>query len=66
MLPPLYERLHAYLALRQGQLKGSNPLFAITACYDRGGNVVTKDGEPYSIDGKRLSTRAIHRITRKG
>lgn len=55
----VYERLHTYLTLRPGPLQGSEPLFATTACYDRGGNVVTPAGLP-------LSTRAIHRIITEG
>lgn len=37
----VYERIQSYVALRPGPLKGSDPLFATTACYNRGGNVVT-------------------------
>lgn len=59
VLKEVYERIQAYLALRPGSLQGSEPLFATTACYDRGGNVVTPAG-------KRLSTRAIHRIITEG
>ncbi len=59
VLKEVYERIQAYLALRPGPLQGSNPLFATTSCYDRGGNVVT-------AAGKRLSTRAIHRIITEG
>ncbi len=59
LLKEVYERIQAYLALRQGPLQGSDPLFATTACHDRGGNVVT-------AAGKRLSTRAIHRIITEG
>ncbi|HBR51312.1 MAG TPA: hypothetical protein DEA71_14660 [Nitrospira sp.] len=59
VLREVYERIQAYLALRSGPLKGSDPLFATTACYDRGGNVVT-------AAGKRLSTRAIYRIITEG
>ncbi len=55
----VYDRIQAYLALRDGPLPGSAPLFATTACYDRGGNVVTAEGKP-------LSTRAIHRIITEG
>lgn len=55
----VYDRIQAYLALRDGPLPGSAPLFATTACYDRGGNVVTAAGKP-------LSTRAIHRIITEG
>lgn len=55
----VYARLHAYLALRPHPLQGSDPLFATTACYDRGGDVVTAEGKP-------LSTRAIHRIITEG
>jgi site-specific recombinase XerD len=59
VLKEVYERIQAYLALRSGPVKGSDPLFATTACYDRGGNVVTEAGKP-------LSTRAIHRIITEG
>jgi site-specific recombinase XerC len=59
VLKEVYERLQTYLALRPGPLKGSDPLFATTACYDRGGNVVTPAG-------LKLSTRAIHRIITEG
>lgn len=66
VLKEVYDKIQAYLALREGPLQGSDPLFATTACYDRSGNVVTKNGEPYSLAGKRLSTRAIHRIITEG
>ena len=59
VLKEVYDRIQGYLGLRPGPLKGSDPLFASTACYDRGGNVVTPAG-------KRLSTRAIHRIITEG
>ena len=59
VLKAVYERIQAYLALRPGPLQGTDPLFATTACHDRGGNVVT-------AAGKRLSTRAIHRIITEG
>jgi len=59
VLKEVYERIQAYLALRSGPLQESDPLFATTACLDRGGNVVT-------AAGKRLSTRAIHRIITEG
>jgi site-specific recombinase XerD len=59
VLKAVHERITAYLALRPGLLQGSDPLFATTACYDRGGNVVTEAGQ-------RLSTRAIHRIITEG
>lgn len=59
VLKEVYERIQAYLALRPGPLQGSDPLFATTACYDRGGNVVTEAGKP-------LSTRAINRIITEG
>ena len=59
VLKEVYERLQGYLALRPGPLTGSDPLFATTACVDRGGNVV-------SPAGQRLSTRAIHRIITEG
>lgn len=59
VLKEVYDRIQTYLALREGPLQGSDPLFATTACYDRGGNVVT-------AAGKRLSTRAIHRIITEG
>ena len=59
VLKEVYERIQGYLALRPRPLQGSDPLFATTACYDRGGNVVT-------AAGKRLSTRAIHRIITEG
>lgn len=59
VLKEVYARIQAYLALRPGPLQGRDPLFATTACHDRGGNVV-------SPAGKRLSTRAIHRIITEG
>jgi len=59
VLKEVYERIQTYLRLRPSLLQGSDPLFATTACYDRGGNVVT-------VKGKRLSTRAIHRIITEG
>lgn len=59
VLREVYERIQAYLALRPGPLQGNDPLFATTACVDRGGSVVT-------AAGKRLSTRAIHRIITEG
>jgi integrase/recombinase XerD len=59
VLKEVYERIQAYLALRPGPLQGSDPLFATTACHDRGGNVLT-------AAGKRFSTRAIHRIITEG
>lgn len=59
VLKEVHERIQAYLALRPNPLQGSDPLFATTACFDRGGNVVT-------AAGKRLSTRAIHRIITEG
>ena len=40
-------------------LKERDPLFTTTACYDREDNMVT-------AAGKRLSTRAIHRIIIEG
>lgn len=59
VLKEVYERIQTYLALRPQPLQGSDPLFVTTACYDRGGNVVTPAG-------KRLSTRAIHRLITEG
>ncbi len=59
VLKEVHARIQTYLALRPGPLQGSDPLFATTACIDRGGNVVTPAG-------KRLSTRAIHRIITEG
>jgi integrase/recombinase XerD len=59
VLKQVYERIQAYLALRPQPLQGSDPLFATTACHDRGGNVVTPAG-------LKLSTRAIHRIITEG
>lgn len=59
VLKEVYERIQTYLVLRPCPLQGSDPLFASTACVDRGGNVVTSAG-------KRLSTRAIHRIITEG
>lgn len=59
VLKGVYERIQTYLALRLGPLQGTDPLFATTACFDRGGNVLT-------AAGKRLSTRAIHRILTEG
>ena len=59
VLKEVYERIQTYLALRPGPLEGSDPLFATTACHDRGGNVVTQAG-------LKLSTRAIHRIITEG
>jgi len=59
LLREVHERMQAYFSLRPGPLRGSEPLFATTACHDRGGNVVTPAGLP-------LSTRAIHRIITEG
>ena len=59
VLREVYGRIQAYLGLRPGPLTGSAPLFASTACVDRGGNVVTEAGKP-------LSTRAINRIITEG
>ena len=59
VLREVYEKIRAYLALRPDPLQGSDPLFATTACHDRGGNVVTPEG-------LKLSTRAIHRIITEG
>lgn len=59
VLREVYDKIHVYLQLRSEPLQGSDPLFATTVCYDRGGNVVTPAG-------KRLSTRAIHRIITEG
>lgn len=59
VLKEVHDRIQAYLALRPQPLQGSDPLFATTACYDRRGNVMT-------AAGKRLSTRAIHRIITEG
>ena len=59
VLKEVYERITAYLALRPGPLQGSEPLFATTACLDRGGHVVTPAG-------LKLSTRTIHRIITEG
>ncbi len=62
VLKEVYERIHAYLALRPRPLKGmkrSDPLFATTACVDRAGHVVT----PARL---KLSTRAIHRTITEG
>ncbi len=59
VLKEVHERLQAYLSLRPVPVKGSGPLFATTACHDRGGDVVTPAGQ-------RLSTRAIHRIITEG
>lgn len=59
VLKEVYERIQVYLALRPGPWQGSDPLFATTACVDRGGNVVTPAG-------LKLSTRAIHRIISEG
>lgn len=59
VLREVYERIQMYLSLRPGPLKGSEPLFASTACVDRGGNIVT-------AAGLKLSTRAINRIITEG
>ncbi|MFO0699963.1 MAG: tyrosine-type recombinase/integrase [Nitrospira sp.] len=59
VLREVHGKIHAYLVLRPGSLSGSDPLFASTACVDRGGNVVTEAGKP-------LSTRAINRIITEG
>lgn len=59
VLGEVHERIQAYLSVRLGPLKGSDPLFASTACVDRGGNVVTEAGKP-------LSTRAINRTITEG
>jgi site-specific recombinase XerD len=55
----VHERIQAYLALRSNPLQAHDPLFATTACVDRGGNIVTPAG-------LKLSTRAIHRIITEG
>ena len=55
----VYDKIQAYLQLRPGPLQGSDPLFATTACVDRGGNIVTPAGQS-------LSTRAIRRIITEG
>lgn len=59
VLKEVHDKIQVYLALRPKPLQGCDPLFATTACHDRGGNVVT-------AAGKRLSTRAIHRIITEG
>lgn len=59
VLKEVYKRIQTYFTLRPRPLHGSDPLFATTACVDRGGNVVTPAG-------KRLSQRAIHRIITEG
>jgi len=59
VLREVNEKIQAYLALRPPPLSGSDPLFATTACVDRGGHVVTPAG-------LKLSTRAIHRIITEG
>ncbi len=59
VLKEVYDRIQRYLGLRPGPLQGSDPLFATTACVDRGGNIVSPEGKP-------LSTRAIHRIITEG
>lgn len=59
VLREVYERIQFYLALRPGPLQVSDPLFATTVCYDRGGNILTPAGQP-------LSTRAINRILTEG
>ena len=59
VLREVYDKIQVYLRLRPEPPQGSDPLFATTVCYDRGGNVVT-------AAGKRLSTRAIHRIITEG
>lgn len=59
VLKEVYDRIQAYLVIRPGPLTGSAPLFATTACLDRGGNVMTAAEQP-------LSTRAIHRIITEG
>ncbi len=59
ILKEVYDRIQASLALRPRPVQGSDPLFATTACVDRGGNVVTPAG-------LKLSTRAIHRIITEG
>lgn len=59
VLREVHERIQAYLALRPGPLTGLDPLFASTACVDRGGNIVTPAGQS-------LSTRAINRIITEG
>ncbi len=59
VLKEVYERIQTYLALRPGPMQTGDPLFATTACVDRGGHVV-------SPAGLKLSTRAIHRIITEG
>ncbi len=53
VLKKVYEQIQAYLTLRLGPLRGSDPLFTTTACYDCGKNILMEAG-------KWLSTRAIH------
>ena len=55
----VHDRIQVSLSLRPGPLSGTDPLFASTACVDRGGNVVSEAGKP-------LSTRAINRIITEG
>lgn len=55
VLGEVYDRVMAYLTLWPRPQKGSDPIFAPTVCYGRGGNVVT-------LAGLLLSTRAIHHI----
>ncbi len=59
VLKEVHEKMQRYLALRPGHLQGRDPLFATTACLDRGGNEVPPAG-------LKLSTRAIHRIITEG
>ena len=37
VLKEVHERIHAYLILRPGPLRGNDPLFATTVSYDRAG-----------------------------
>lgn len=59
ILREVFDRIQTHLALRPNPMKGTDPLFATTACVDRGGNVVSEAGKP-------LSTRAINRILTEG
>ncbi len=45
VLNEVYERIQAYPAFRPRSLKGSDSLFATTACYDRDGSVVTAESK---------------------
>lgn len=54
VLKKVYDRIQAYLVLSPSPLQETDPMFAITACYDRAGNVVTEPGEVANDAGDLL------------